>query len=94
MEVKITLRPDSHQILLSRVPEDSTAHRALKNAQLILSYINKQPREYDVDCDHQVAQSLLKYAAEHCPDAVKEIEFAIRVAGRVRKPRNRGFFSR
>jgi hypothetical protein len=94
MEVRITLRPDSHQTLLSHVPEGSTAYRALQNAHLILGYVNKQPREYDVDCDEQVAQSLLKYAAEHCPDAVRDIEFGIRVAGRIRKSPHRGFFSR
>lgn len=81
MPVKILLRPDSHDALLSHVPEGLPARRALESALLIRSYLNRSPREYDLECDEAVARSLLQFAAQYCPDAVKEIEFAIRLAG-------------
>ena len=94
MPVKIILRPDSHDALLSHVPEGSAARRALEDARLIRSYMNRSPREYDLECDEDAAQSLLQYAARYCPDAVKEIEFAIRLARSNPKQSRRGFFSR
>jgi hypothetical protein len=94
MPVKIILRPDSHDALLSHVPEGSAARRALEDARLIRSYMNRLPREYDLECDEDAAQSLLQYAARYCPDAVKEIEFAIRLARSNPKQSRRGFFSR
>lgn len=93
MPVKILLRPDSHNTLLSHVPEGLPAHRALESAQLIRSYLNKSPREYDLECDEDVARSLLTFAAQYCPDAVKEIEFAIRLARSNPNP-SRGFVPR
>ncbi|HWP60207.1 MAG TPA: hypothetical protein VNL14_20100 [Candidatus Acidoferrales bacterium] len=93
MPVKIILRPESHDSLLSHVPEGSSARRALEGARLIRSYIDRAPREYDLECDEEAAQSLLSYAARYCPEAAREIEFAIRLARANPRPPG-GRFSR
>jgi hypothetical protein len=81
MEVKIILPPDVHQSLLSQVPEGSPVYRALQKAVEVPSYIRRgTARHYDLDCDEQVARSLLTFARQHCPEAAKEIEFALRIA--------------
>jgi hypothetical protein len=93
MSVTIKLSPELHNYLLSQISPGLTTYRALENARLIRSYMDRSPLEYDVECDEDVARALLDFAAKHCPEAVREIDFALRLArSKETQPRQRGWF--
>jgi hypothetical protein len=93
MDVTIKLSPDLHDFLLSQIPSGLITYRALENAKLIRSYIDRSPLEYEVECDEDVAQVLLHFAAKNCPEAVSEIDFALRLAqSKEIQPPRRGWF--
>ena len=80
MSVTIKLSVELRNSLLSQMSPGLTGYRALEDAELIRSYIDKSPLEYAVECDDDVAQDLRHFAATHCPEAMKEIDFALRLA--------------
>ena len=94
MEVTIKLPPELHEFLLKEIPSGLTAHGALERAKLIRRYVDKSPLEYEVQCDEDVAEALLRFASKYCPEAVSEIDFALRLARskQEKEPRRRGFF--
>jgi|SRR5215471_19406789 len=100
MDVRIKLSPEAYEFLLLQVPDGLTARKALEHAQLIRSRMNTQPLRYEFDCDDDVAALLLRFARRYCPEAVTNIEFALRAAreekapAREEKPpvKRRGFF--
>jgi hypothetical protein len=93
MSVTIKLSPELRDSLLSRISPDLTTYRALETARLIRSYIDRSPLEYDVECDENVARALLDFAAKHCPEAVRDIDFALRPArSKETQLRQRGWF--
>ena len=93
MSVTIKLSPELRDTLLSQISPALTTHRALENAQPIRSYRDRLLLEYDVECNEDVARSLLDFATKHCPEAVREIDFALRLArSKETQPRQRGWF--
>ena len=80
MSVTIKLSPEQRDFLLSLISPGLTGYRALQNAELIRSCIDRSPLEYAVECDDEVAQGLRHFAATHCPEAAREIDFALRLA--------------
>jgi hypothetical protein len=93
MEVTIKLPPELHDFLLREIPPGLTLHHVLQNASLIRRYIDRSPLEYEVECDEDIAQVLLHFASRQCPEAVNEIDFALRLArSKETQPRRRGWF--
>jgi len=93
MSVTIKLSPELRDSLLSRISPALTTYRALENARPIRSYRDRSPLEYDVECEEDVARALLDFAAKHCPEAVREIDFALRLArSKETQPRQRSWF--
>jgi hypothetical protein len=93
MEVRIQLPLEVHDSLLSQLPQGLAVHRAVSTARVIRSFIDKLPLGYEVDCDEDVAQTLLSFARRHCPEAVTEIDFALRLArSNERQPRRQSWF--
>ncbi len=93
MSVTIKLSPELHDSLLSQISPGLSTYRALEHAKLIRSYIDRSPLEYDVECNEDVARALLDFAAKYCPEAVREIDFALRLArSKETQPRQRGWF--
>ena len=93
MSVTIKLSPELRDSLLSRISPDLTTYRALETARLIRSYIDRSPLEYAVECDADVAHGLRHFAVTHCPEAVREIDFALRLArSKEVQPRPYGWF--
>ena len=81
MSVTIKLSVELRNSLLSQMSPGLTGYQALENAELIRRYIDRLPLEYTVECDDDVAQDLRQFAATHCPEAAREIDFALRLAG-------------
>ena len=93
MSVIIKLLPELRDALLSQIPPGVNSYQALMNADLILNRINGSPLEYSVECDEDVARTLLVFAETHCREAVREIEFALRlVRAKETQPHRRGRF--
>ena len=80
MSVTIKLSSELRNSLLSQMSPGLTGYRALEDAELIRSYRDRSPLEYAVECVDDVAQGLRDFAATHCPEAVRAIEFALRLA--------------
>lgn len=80
MKVIIKLPPRVHDSLLRQLPPGLSVYWALTNAKLIRSYRGQHPLTYKVDCKEDVALTLLGFAKENCPEAVTDIDFALRVA--------------
>ena len=92
MSVTIKLSPEQREFLLNLIPPGLTGYRALQNAELILSCIDRSPLEYTVECDEQVAEGLLYLAQTKCPEAARDIDFALRLArSKETQPRRRGW---
>jgi len=93
MSVTIKLSPEQRDFLLSLISPGLTGYRALQNAELIRSCIDRSPLEYAVECDEQVAEGLLYLATTKCPEAARDIDFALRLArSKETQPRQRGWF--
>jgi len=93
MEVTIKLPPELHEFLLNEIPSGLTVHGALERAKLIRRYVDRSPLEYEVQCEEDVAEALLRFASKYCPEAVSEIDFALRLArSKEKQPPRRGFF--
>src|SRR5262247_2183315 len=93
LDVRIKLSPEAYEFLLLQVPNGLTARKALEHAQLIRSRMNRQPLRYEFDCDDDVAALLLRFAQRYCPEAVTDIEFALRIAREEKaSAKRRGFF--
>jgi hypothetical protein len=71
MKPVIALSLDHYESLLKRAPEDSALYFRLKNAVLMANTVV-------VRCDPEQAEMLLQAATHFCPDAVPEIQQAIR----------------
>lgn len=80
MQVAIQLRAGSYQCLLNHVPkEESDIYRTLKEA--MKRGDPTQPQTvFTMTCGPDHARLLLELAKRHCPQAVQEIELAIRVS--------------
>jgi hypothetical protein len=72
----IELSIEQYEALLKRATENSPLYFRLKNAV-------KTQNTIGVLCDRDEAEMLLQVAKHFCPDAVPEIEKAIRLARRV-----------
>jgi hypothetical protein len=89
--VRIKLSPEAYEFLIKQLPQGGTVHRALEQAELIRSHLYKSPLGYEFDCDEDIAISLLRYSQRYCPQAVTEIDFALRAAPKEeRRSRRRG----
>jgi hypothetical protein len=74
MKPLIELSIEHYESLLKRATEDSPLYFRLKNAVKI------QANTIAVLCDLDQAEMLLQVAKHFCPDAVPQIENAIRLA--------------
>ena len=93
MSVIIRLLPELRNSLLRQISPGLITYQALQNAELIRSCIDRSPLEYAVECDEQVAEGLLYLAETKCPEAARDIDFALRLArSKERQPRRRGWF--
>jgi hypothetical protein len=72
----IELSIEHYESLLKRATEDSPLYSRLKNAV-------KTQNTIAVLCDLDEAEMLLQVAKHFCPDAIPQIEKAIRLARRV-----------
>jgi hypothetical protein len=73
MKLLIELSIDHYESLLKRATEDSPLYFRLKNA------VKTEAKTIAVLCDLDEAKMLLQVAKHFCPDAVPQIEKAIRL---------------
>ena len=73
MKPLIELSIDHYESLLKRAPQDSPLYFRLKNA------VKTEANTIAVLCDIDEADMLLQVAKHFCPDAVPQIEKAIRL---------------
>jgi hypothetical protein len=73
MKLLIELSIDHYESLLKRATEDSPLYFRLKNA------VKTEANTIAVLCDPDEAKMLLQVAKHFCPDAVPQIEKAIRL---------------
>jgi hypothetical protein len=93
MSLTIKLSLELRNFLFSQMSPGITGYQELKNAELIRSYVDRSPLEYAVECDADVAHGLRHFAVTHCPEAVREIDFALRLArSKEVQPRPYGWF--
>jgi hypothetical protein len=73
MKLLVELSIDHYESLLKRATEDSPLYFRLKNA------VKTEANTIAVLCDLDEAKMLLQVAKHFCPDAVPQIEKAIRL---------------
>ncbi|HEY3303814.1 MAG TPA: hypothetical protein VGL70_09825 [Candidatus Binatia bacterium] len=69
-----------HDCLLHHVRKDTKAEAVLHGAADLSRHLPTGDRRFSIDCDEGIADEILRVAIAHCPDAVSEIEMAIRLA--------------
>jgi hypothetical protein len=81
MEVVIKLAPRHYEKLLSQISTDSTAYSAIERASRIDHSIDGVLFEgYSITCDEPQVIALLQIAKSACPEIVRDIEGALKVA--------------
>ena len=81
MDIFIKVAPRDYERLRSRVPQNSPAHVAIERATRIDHAIEGVLFEgYTIPCDEDQARIILETAKQHCPEIVRDIEGAIRLA--------------
>jgi hypothetical protein len=75
--VLIRLKTASRACLLDSTRPGSLVHDALAGAPVISRPGDPAGGLYEFDCSDADCQELLRTAAEHCPDAVEEIQAQI-----------------
>lgn len=79
MVVLIPLTHEWRDRLLARAPKGSHAAAALNTAVDVTRYVFRPYIELSVACDEDTAELILRLAKAHCPEAVEEIEKALRL---------------
>lgn len=81
MAIVFELSPKSYVWMLSKVPAGSSAYTKLKNAPPSGRMDDgAQAPNYVVECNPGEADLFFAIAKEHCPEAVADIEQAIRLS--------------
>ncbi len=73
----IRLKTESRACLLDSTQPGSLVHDVLAGAPVIHRPGDPPPGFYEIDCSDRDCQELKRVAAEHCPDALPEIEAEI-----------------
>lgn len=76
MDVEVHLRPEWRNRLLTNVPKQSVAHKALENAIELIGG-RELSDEFVVTCDEAELPVLRRAAEACCPRAVEFIDFAV-----------------
>ncbi|HEY1269267.1 MAG TPA: hypothetical protein VGH16_18555 [Candidatus Binatia bacterium] len=87
----ILLTPEWLDAFLYWAPIGSAVSLAVLAAADITRTMRNTPYRFMMKCDEAVAGDLERIAAEHCPEAIKEIKDALRAYRR--KPRKRIIFT-
>ncbi|MEX0803889.1 MAG: hypothetical protein WD688_11315 [Candidatus Binatia bacterium] len=81
MEVFIKIAPQEFSRLRDRISSESPAHEALDKATPINHAIEGVLFEgYNIACDENQARMILEVAKECCPEIIRNIEEAIKLA--------------
>jgi hypothetical protein len=80
MEIFIKVAPRHYDLLRSRIPGASPAHKALAKATPIEHSVGGVEFEgYSIPCDGDQARVILAVARQCCPEITRDIEKAIRL---------------
>ena len=81
MEILIKLGSGEYHQLRSHIPDGSSAREAVERATRIDYSVGGVLFEgYTVLCDEDAARGLQEIAAHHCPEIVRKIQEAVRLA--------------
>lgn len=70
----IRLKAESRACLLDSTQPGSLTHDVLAGAPVISRPGDPPAGLYEIDCTEADCQELIRVAAKHCPDALREIE--------------------
>ena len=81
MKILVDISPEHYDRILNEFSEESRMYAILKNG-LVLHYFEagKEFRTVEILCDKFHARMILAAAEMYCPEAVAEIEEAIRLS--------------
>jgi hypothetical protein len=83
MDIFIKVAPRYYERLRSQIPTGSPAREAIDKATRIDHAVEGVLFEgYTIPCDEDQARILLETAKQHCPEIVRDIQEALRVARR------------
>ena len=81
MDIFIKVAPRYYEQLRSQIPTESPAREAIDKATRIDHAVEGVLFEgYNIPCDQDQARILLKTAKLHCPEIVRDIQEALRLA--------------
>lgn len=83
MDIFIKVAPRYYEQLRSQIPTESSAREAIDKATRIDHAVEGVLFEgYNIPCDQDQARILLETAKQHCPEIVRDIQEALRLAQR------------
>ena len=74
----IRLKTENRACLLDSTPPGSLVHDVLAGAPVISRPGDPAAGLYEIDCSDADCEELKRVASSHCPDALDEIEAALR----------------
>jgi len=82
MDIFVKVARRDYERLRSQIPSDSPAREAIDKATPIDHSIEGVQFEgYNIPCDENQARILIEIAKQYCPEIIRDIERAIRLAG-------------